>query len=52
MPLPVELIQKRVYGYTKNDFTDAYNQIKLAAVSQHSTHHGVRLQQRLPFGIN
>ena len=43
------------YGYTKIDLADAYNQIKLAPESQRrlalSTHLGVLLQQRLPFGI-
>ena len=43
------------YGYTKIDLADAYNQIKLAPESQRrlalSTHRGVLLQQRLPFGI-
>jgi len=43
------------YGYTKIDLADAYNQIKLAPGSQRrlalSTHRGVLLQQRLPFGI-
>ena len=43
------------FGYTKIDLTDAYNQIKLGPESQRrlalSTHRGVLLQQRLPFGI-
>ncbi|XP_052824016.1 uncharacterized protein LOC128247867 [Octopus bimaculoides] len=43
------------FGYTKIDLADAYNQIKLAPESQRrlalSTHRGVLLQQRLPFGI-
>lgn len=57
MPLPEELMQKLGggFGYTKIDLADAYNQIKLAPESQRrlalSTHHGVLLQQRLPFGI-
>ncbi|XP_052827930.1 uncharacterized protein K02A2.6-like [Octopus bimaculoides] len=57
MPLPVELMQKLGggFGYTKIDLADAYNQIKLAPESQRrlalSTHRGVPLQQRLPFGI-
>ena len=57
MPLPDELMQKLGggFGYTKIDLADAYNQIKLAPESQRrlalSTHRGVLLQQRLPFGI-
>ena len=57
MPLPEELMQKLGggFGYTKIDLADAYNQIKLAPESQRrlalSTHRGVLLQQRLPFGI-
>ena len=57
MPLPEELMQKLGggHGYTKIDLADAYNQIKLAPESQHrlalTTHRGVLLQQRLPFGI-
>ncbi|KAL8581042.1 hypothetical protein ACOMHN_012693 [Nucella lapillus] len=57
MPLPDELMQKLGggFGYTKIDLADAYNQIKLAPESQRrlalSTHCGVLLQQRLPFGI-
>ncbi|KAK7091479.1 hypothetical protein V1264_009152 [Littorina saxatilis] len=57
MPLPEELMQKlgSGFGYTKIDLADAYNQIKLAPESQRrlalSTHRGVLLQQRLPFGI-
>ena len=43
------------YGFTKIDLADAYNQIKLAPESQRrlalSTHKGVLLQKRLPFGI-
>ena len=57
MPLPEELMQKLGggFGYTKIDLADAYHQIKLAPESQRrlalSTHQGVLLQQRLPFGI-
>ena len=57
MPLPEELMQKLGggFGYTKVDLADAYNQIKLSPESQRrlalSTHRGVLLQQRLPFGI-
>ena len=57
MPLPEELMQKLGggFGYSKIDLADAYNQIKLAPESQRrlalSTHQGVLLQQRLPFGI-
>jgi hypothetical protein len=57
IPLLEDLMQKLGggYGYTKIDLADAYNQIKLAPESQRrlalSTHRGVLLQQRLPFGI-
>ena len=57
MPLPEELMQKLGggFGYTKIDLADAYNQIMLSPESQRrlalSTHQGVLLQQRLPFGI-
>jgi transposase InsO family protein len=57
MPLPEELMQRLGggFGYTKVDLADAYNQIKLGPESQRrlalSTHRGVLLQQRLPFGI-
>ena len=57
LPLPEELMHKLGggFGYTKIDLADAYNQIQLALESQHrlvlSTHRGVLLQQRLPFGI-
>ena len=44
------------YYFTKIDLADAYNQIKLAPESQKrlalSTHRGVLLQTRLPFGIS
>ena len=57
IPLPEELMQKLGggFGYTKIDLADAYNQIKLAPESQRrlalSTHRGVLLQTRLPYGI-
>ena len=57
LPLPEELMQKLGggFGYTRTDLADAYNQIQLASKSQRrlalSTHRGVLLQQRLPFGI-
>ena len=57
LPLP-EALMRRLgggHGYTKIDLADAYNQIKLAPESQRklalSTHRGVLLQTRLPFGI-
>ena len=43
------------YMFTKVDLADAYNQIRLGPESQKrlalSTHRGVLLQTRLPFGI-
>jgi len=57
VPLPADLMQKlgRGYGFSKIDLADAYNQIMLSPESQRrlalSTHQGVLLQQRLPFGI-
>ena len=43
------------FGFTKVDLADAYNQIELSEESQPrlalSTHRGVLLQTRLPFGI-
>ena len=57
LPLPEELMQKLAggFGYTKIGLADACNQIQLAPKSQRrlalSTHRGVLLQQRLPFGI-
>jgi hypothetical protein len=57
LPLPEELMQRLGggFGYSKVDLADAYNQIKLAPESQRrlalSTHRGVLLQKRLPFGI-
>ena len=58
MPQPEDLMRKlgRGYGFTKIDLADAYNQITLAPESQRrlalSTHRGVLLQKRLPFGIS
>ena len=44
------------YYFTKIDLADAYNQVKLSPESQRrlalSTHRGVLLQTRLPFGIS
>lgn len=57
LPLPEDLMRRLGggYGFTKIDLADAYNQIKLAPSSQRrlalSTHKGVLLQKRLPFGI-
>jgi hypothetical protein len=57
MPSPEQLIQRLSGGcyFTKIDLADAYNQILLGPESQKrlalSTHQGVLLQQRLPFGI-
>ena len=57
LPLPEDLMRKLGggYGFTKIDLADAYNQIKLGPKSQKklalSTHKGVLLQKRLPFGI-
>ena len=57
LPLPEDLMRRlgAGYGFTKIDLADAYNQIKLAPESQRSlalsTHKGVLLQKRLPFGI-
>jgi transposase InsO family protein len=58
MPLPEDLMNKLSGGhyFTKIDLADAYNQIQLAPDSQKklalSTHRGVLLQKRLPFGIS
>ena len=58
LPLPEELMHKLGggYGFTKIDLADAYNQIPLSKESQKklalSTHKGVFLQMRLPFGIS
>ena len=55
---PVVPIQKLGggYGFTKVDLAGAFNQIKLGPESQKrlalSTHRGVLLQLRLPFGIS
>ena len=57
LPLPEDLMRRLGgrYGFTKIDLADAYNQIKLSPRSQRrlalSTHKGVLLQKRLPFGI-
>ena len=57
IPLPEDLMRKLGggYGFTKIDLADAYNQIKLSPDSQRklalSTHKGVLLKTRLPFGI-
>jgi len=57
VPLPDDLMRRLGggYGFTKIDLADAYNQIQLASESQKrlalSTHRGVLLQCRLPFGI-
>ena len=57
MPQPDDLMRKlgRGYGFSKIDLADAYNQICLGPESQKklalSTHRGVLLQKRLPFGI-
>ena len=57
LPLPEDLMHKLGggFGFSKIDLADAYNQIKLAPESQRrlalSTHRGVLLQKRLPFGI-
>ena len=58
IPLPEDLMRKLGGGYffSKVDLADAYNQIKLSPESQKklalSTHRGVLLQTRLPFGIS
>ena len=58
MPLPDDLVLKLFggYGFSKVDLADAYNQIMLGPESQKrlalSTHRGVLLQCRLPFGIS
>ena len=58
LPIPEDLIRKLGggYGFTKVDLADAFNQIKLGPESQKrlalSTHRGVLLQLRLPFGIS
>ena len=58
MPLPEDLFRKLGGGYffSKIDLADAYHQIELTPESQKrlalSTHRGVLLQTRLPFGIS
>ena len=58
LPLPEDLMCKLggSYYFSKIDLADAYNQIKLAPESQKrlalSTHKGVLLQTRLPYGIS
>ena len=57
IPLPEDLMRKlgRGYCFSKIDLANAYNQIYLSPDSQKklalSTHKGVLLQKRLPFGI-
>ena len=57
MPMPEDLMRKLAGGhyFSKIDLADAYNQIKLTKEAQErlalSTHKGVLLQTRLPFGI-
>ena len=57
IPLPEDLMRKLGGGYcfSKIDLANAYNQICLSPESQRklalSTHKGVLLQKRLPFGI-
>ena len=57
IPLPEHLMRKlgRGYCFSKIDLANAYNQICLSPDSQKklalSTHKGVLLQKRLPFGI-
>ena len=58
MPLPEDLMRRLdgTHYFSKVDLADAYNQIKLEPQSQRrialSTHRGVLLQTRLPFGIS
>ena len=58
MHLPEDLMRKLSggHGFTKVDLADAYNQVMLGLESQKrialSTHRGVLLQLRLPFGIS
>ena len=58
IPLPEDLMRKLSdgYGFSKIDLVDAYNQVLLGPESQKrlapSTHRGVLLQLRLPFGIS
>ncbi|KII71518.1 Retrovirus-related Pol polyprotein [Thelohanellus kitauei] len=57
IPLPDEILKKLggCHYFTKIDLSNAYNQIRLTPESQRrlaiSTHRGVYLQPRLPFGI-
>ena len=57
IPRPEDLMHKLGggCGFTKIDLADAYNQVRLAPESQKrlalSTHRGILLQTRLPFGI-
>ena len=57
IPLPEDLMRKlgRGYCFSKIDLASAYNQVCLSPDSQKklalSTHKGVLLQKRLPFGI-
>ncbi|KAK3756424.1 hypothetical protein RRG08_029095 [Elysia crispata] len=57
IPKPEDLMRRLGGGhyFSKIDLADAYNQIQLSPASQEklalSTHRGVLLQQRLPFGI-
>ena len=58
LPLPEDLMRRLEggHGFTKIDLADAYNQIPLGPESQKklalSTHRGILLQMRLPFGIS
>ena len=58
MPLPEDLMRRLdgTHYFSKVDLADAYNQIELGPESQRrlalSTHRGVLLQTRLPFGIS
>ena len=58
LPLPEDLMRKLGggYGFSKIDLASAYNQVMLGPDSQKrlalSTHRGVLLQKRLPFGIS
>ena len=58
MPLPEDLMRRLggTHYFSKVDLADAYNQIELGPESQKrlalSTHRGVLLQKRLPFGIS
>ena len=58
MQLPEDLMRRLdgTHYFSKVDLTDAYNQIELGPESQRrlalSTHRGVLLQTRLPFGIS